>query len=204
MGGGPATVTGPAIVIAALAAGPLIAAAIVALRASHCPRNLPVVGYCLFGTLGVGVQIVIASRAPAAQAGFLAGTVGGWFWYLAWLRSGRGKGRSEQTLAVGGLLWIGATIVVTVILAGSGWPVWWSGGLAALLGAGTAALDGATERVHAASPVVAAFGLPAVAGAVFGPDILFVLCLIWTVVGLILWSLVRIEQARRDGRLRSG
>ncbi len=204
MSGGIPAVTGPAIVIAALAAGPLIAAAIVALQASHSPRNLPVLACCLFGTLGVATQVWVASRAPAAQSSFLAGTVGAWFWYLAWLRSGRRASLSEQTLAVGGFLWIAATITVTMTLAGLGWPVRWSLGLAAVLGTGTATVGGETQRIHAAAPIVAAFGLPAVAGAFFGPEILFVLCLIWTVVGLILWSLFRVEQARRSDRLRSG
>lgn len=203
MNGGVPAVTGPAIVVAALAAGPVTAAAVVALRASRTRRNLPVLACCLLGIFGVATQMWVASDAPAAQGGFLAGAVGAWLWYIAWLRSERRGGLSEQTLGVGGLLWIGATITVAVTLAGLWWPVWWSLGLAAVLGAGTAALSGATRHIRTSAPVVGAFALPAITGAVFGPEILFILCLIWTVVGAVLWFLVRVEQARRDGRLRS-
>lgn len=196
-------IAGPTLVVLALAAGPTLAAAAVVLRARQQPRNWPVVGCCLLGSAGVGAQLLLASSAPAGRVPFVVGTAGAWLWYLAWLRSTRRGALAEQTLGVGGGLWIAGTVTVAVVLAGPGWPLRWSLGLAAVTAGGSVVAATTDQRVRSAGPVVGVFVLPAVVGRVLGPEILFVACLVWTVVTVILWSLARIEQARRGGRVRS-
>ncbi|WP_336327323.1 hypothetical protein [Halovenus sp. HT40] len=177
-------------------------AALVTVREFRATARAGVVVACLLGAVGVGSQLAIALSAPASQVGFVLGTVGGWGWYLGWLRSGR-RGVAEQALAVGGLLWIGGTITLAVSFSGPGWPVRWSLAVGVATAVGTAVLGqtgrggGALSRsvMLAVTPVAVAFGGPAVAGYLFGPELLFVLFLIWTVSTLIGWSHVRLAQA---------
>lgn len=174
-------------------------AALVTVREVRATARPAVIVACLFGAVGIGGQLWISRSAPAAQIGFLLGTVGGWGWYLGWLRSGR-RGLVEQALAVGGLLWIGGTITLAVSFSGSGWPVRWSLGVGGATAVGTAVLGqtdaaGSRSGALAVAPVAVAFGGPAVVGYLFGPELLFVLCLIWTVSVLIGWSHVRLAQA---------
>jgi hypothetical protein len=175
-------------------------AVVVAVREGRRTARPVVLAACLVGAGGVGTQTVLARTMPASQLGFLLGTTGGWCLYIGWQFSQRWEKMAEQGLAVGGVLWISATITITVTLAGPNWPVRW--GLA--LGLTTAIATVALGRWHreverrkwTATPVAVAFLGPAAIGAVFGPDILFVLYLIAAVVVVIGWSLLRLEQAR--------
>lgn len=166
-------------------------------------RRIGVVAACLLGAVGVAGQLAIARSAPASRIGFLLGTVGGWCWYVGWLRSER-RGLAEQGLAVGGLLWVSGTITLAVGFSGPGWPVQWSLGAGLAAVAGTAVVewtgrgDGALTPGGSLAivPVVVAFVGPAVVGFLGGPELLFVLFLICAVAGLIGWSHVRLAQAR--------
>lgn len=195
--------SGPTLVVLAFFTGPAFASAVVALRVGRQPRNWSVVGCSLLGTVGVGGQLLLAAGAPAGRAPFVCGTVGAWLWYLGWVRSTHPGALADQTLGVFGLLWIGATVTVTVVLAGTGWPLWWSLALAAVTAAGSVLAATTDRHLRNLGPVVVAFGLPALVGALVGPEILFVTCLVWTVVAVILWLLARREQVRRGGPVRS-
>ena len=177
----------------------LCCATVVIVRAFRTTARPGLIVACLLGAVGVGGQLWIARSAPAAQIGFLLGTVGGWGWYLGWLRSGR-RGLAEQALAVGGLLWIGGTITLAVSFSGPGWPVRWSLAVGVATAAGTAVLDQTDDArsrsgTLSVTPIAVAFGGPAVVGYLFGPELLFVLYLVCTVSALIGWSHVRLAQA---------
>lgn len=180
----------------------LCCAAVAIVRELNATARPGVIVTCLLGAVGIGGHLWIARSAPAAQIGVLLGTVGGWGWYLGWLRSGR-RGLAEQALAVGGLLWIGGTITLAVSFSGPGWPVRWGLAVGVVTAVGTAVLggtdrgDGALSRSRAlaVTPVAVAFGGPAVVGYLFGSELLFVLFLVWTVSTLIGWSHIRLAQA---------
>lgn len=180
----------------------LCCAAVALVRELNATARPGVIVTCLLGAVMIGGQLWIARSAPAARIGLLLGTVGGWGWYLGWLRSGR-QGLAEQALAVGGLLWVGGTITLAVSFSGPGWPVRWGLAVGVAAAVGTVALgqrargDGmfSRRRLLAVTPVVITFGSPAVVGYLFGSELLFVLVLIWTVSVLIGWSHVRLAQA---------
>jgi hypothetical protein len=175
-------------------------AAVVAVREAQHTARPGVVGVCLLGAGGVIAQIVLVRTTPASRLGFLLGATGGWCLYTGWQFSRRWEKLAEQALAVGGVLWISGTLAITVSVTGPDWPIRW--GLTIGL---TAAIATVTlgrwhrERTgieRTATPVIVAFVGPAAIGAVFGPEILFVLYLIAVVVVVLGWSLLRLEQAR--------
>ncbi|MXR51891.1 hypothetical protein GRX03_09775 [Halovenus sp. WSH3] len=183
---------GPGFVVVLVAASVVtVAAALVAWR--YRQRGT-VVAFCLLGAVGVVGQVAIVRTDPLSRLGFVLGTTGGWLWYLGWLAAGRGRAQAERGVAVGGLLWVAGAVTVTISLAGVGWPVQLSLAGGALAGVVTAAYsrlraDGWRQPGIDSVMIGAAFVGPAVVGRAFGTEVVFVLSLLWTVLGVLGWYL---------------
>ena len=194
----------PGYAVATVTGASLVGSALLSLgRELHSTRRPQVIGPVGVGTLAVCGQLALAESSPAARVVFLLGIVGGWCWYVGWLRSER-QTLAEQSLAVGGLLWVGGTITLAVSFDGPGWPVGWSLAAGVVASAVTALFcrlsrktDGTVLRVGKESaPVAGIFVAPAAVGWLFGGELLFVLFLISAVTVLLGWSLVRLTGNR--------
>jgi hypothetical protein len=177
-------------------------AALVALRALRGTASPAVIGACLLGASGVAAQLAVARTAPASRLSFVLGAAGGWCWYVGWQYSEQRAGLAAQTLAVGGLFWVGGAITLAVSFAGSDWPVCWSLALGSVAGAVSVAVSWWHAELDRLDPksalVVGTFVAPAVIAAVFSAELLFVTFLIAVVVGIIGWSHLRLASDKAD------